>query len=357
MLRPIPNCPLSKMARSARPIAFAVALLCSALYGAAQNTPLLSGGVGFLANPNTGNTTYMPIIEPLLPAPICQHILVESRAALLETWAPSGNSAQPGYDHTHFIGLTYLQGDYIASPHFTVVGGSFLLPWQTYNERLSPIWIGNFQDGPIASNIGLMGTGLGVGGQVRGSAISRRKYSVAYAAYFSALSTNSKLPSQRSAGGRTSLYLPEKGLEVGFSYSRLLQGTHENFFGTYLWWEPRNPAFQLRSEFNRGQHAGGYWVEFAYRTQAFGGLNSFMGRFEPLFRMQQTFRLDNSHISDGLALVNTPRADFGLHCNLPHNTRSLTSYARQFSSTGNHNVWERGIVYRFLSPAWKGKLP
>jgi hypothetical protein len=343
------------MARSARPIAFALALLCSALSGAGQNTPLLSGGIGFLTNTNTGNTTYTPIIEPLLAAPIGQHILVESRAALLETWAPSGNSAQPGYDHTHFVGLTYLQGDYIASPHFTVVGGSFLLPFGTYNERLSPIWIGNFQDGPISSNIGLMSSGLGVGGQVRGSAISRRKYSLAYAAYFSALSTNSQFTSERSAGGRGSLYLPDQRLEVGFSYNRLLQGTHENFFGTHLWWEPKNTNFRLRSEFNRGQHAQGYWVEFDYRTQAFGGPNSFLGRFEPLFRMQQAFRLDNSTISDGVPLVNTQRADFGLDYNLPHNTRILTSYARQFSSTGNHNVWETGIVYRFLFPAWKGK--
>jgi hypothetical protein len=340
------------MARPAR--CLTLVLLCAVLPGAAQNTPLLSGGIGFLTNTNNGNTTYTPIIEPLLAAPLGQHLLVESRAALLETWAPSGNSAQPGYDHSHFVGLTYLQGDYIASPHLTVVAGSFLLPWQTYNERLSPIWIGNFQDGPSSSNIGLL-SGLGVGGQLRGSAISRRKYSLAYAAYFSALSTNSQFSSERSAGGRTSLYLPEQRLEVGFSYNRLLQGIHENFFGTYLWWEPKDTGIRLRSEFNRGQHAQGYWVEFDYRLKAFGGPDSFIGRFEPLFRIQQTFRLDNSNISDGVSLANTQRADFGLDYNLPHNTRILTSYARQFSSTGNRNVWETGIVYRFLFPAWKGK--
>src|SRR3984957_10782059 len=156
MPRPIPKYRLSKMARSARPIAFALALLCSALYGAAQNTPLLSGGVGFFTNTNAGNTSYMPIIEPLLAAPIGQHILVESRGGLLEVWAPSGNSAQPGYDHTHFVGLTYLQGDYIASPHVTVVGGSFLTPFGTYNERLSPIWINNLQDGPLIQTLGVM---------------------------------------------------------------------------------------------------------------------------------------------------------------------------------------------------------
>jgi hypothetical protein len=294
MARAILNSPLSKAVRPAKPAAFALALLCSALSGAAQNTPLLSGGIGFLTTTTGGNTNYTPIIEPLLAAPIGQHLLVESRAALAETWFPTGTSA--GYEHSHFIGLTYLQGDYIASPHLTVVGGSFLLPWQTYNERLTPIWIANFEDSPIASNIGIMSDGIGVGGQLRGSAISRRKYSLSYAAYFSALSTNAQFLSERSSGGRGSLYLPEKRLEVGFSYARQLQGTHENFFGTYAWWEPKNTAFQLRSEFNRGQHAQGYWVEVDYRTQAFGGLNSFIGRFEPVFRMDQTFRLDNSTI-------------------------------------------------------------
>ena len=88
MPRPILNCSLSKMAWSARPIGFALALLCSALSGAAQNTPLLSGGVGFLTNTNAGNTSYTPIIEPLLAAPIGQHILIESRAALTTVASP-----------------------------------------------------------------------------------------------------------------------------------------------------------------------------------------------------------------------------------------------------------------------------
>jgi len=71
--------------------------------------------------------------------------------------------------------------------------------------------------------------------------------------------------------------------------------------------------------------------------------------------MQQTFRIDN-FASDGLPAVNTQRADFGLDYNLPHNTRILTSYSRQFSAAGNTNIWETGIVYRFLFPAWKGRM-
>ena len=148
--------------------------------------------------------------------------------------------------------------------------------------------------------------------------------------------------------------LPEQRLEIGFSYARLLQGTQENFYGTHVWWEPKDTGLRVRSEFARGHHAQGYWIEFDYRLQRFGGYDSKIGRLEPLFRMQQTFRRDNI-VSDGLPLVNTQRADFGLDYNLPHNTRILTSYARQFSSTGNHNIWETGIVYRFLFPAWKGK--
>lgn len=334
-------------------VAWPLAMLCAAWHATAQDTPLLSGGIAFLTSTNGGNTTYLPIMEPLLAAPIGNRLLIESRAALTESFTPNGNG-QPGYNHTHFVGLTYLQGDYIAASHLTLVAGSFLTPFGTYNERLSPVWIGNLQDGPLIASLGTMGTGTGVGGELRGSAISRRKYSIDYVAYFSARSGNEQFNSERSTGGRASLYLPDSRLEVGISYGRLLQGTRENFYGTHVWWEPKGTAFRLRSEFARGHHAQGYWIEADYRTQAFGGLDSWIGRIEPVFRMQQTFRRDTI-VSDGLPLVNTQRADFGLDYNLPHNTRILTSYSRQFSSAGDKNIWETGIVYRFLFPTWKGK--
>src|ERR1700728_1338384 len=96
-----------------------------AQHASAQDTPLLSGGVGFFTNTPGGNTSAYPILEPLAAMPVGSHLLIESRAALLETWSPNGQS---GYDHSHFIGLTYLQGDYLASSHLTVVTGSYLLP-------------------------------------------------------------------------------------------------------------------------------------------------------------------------------------------------------------------------------------
>jgi hypothetical protein len=340
---------LSQMIRFTRVIVFVLAVLSTARYGTAQNIPLLSGGVGFFTATNGGDTTYQPHIEPLIAAPITNHFLVESRGILLENFVPSST----GYDHNHVASLIYLQGDYLASPRVTVVGGSFLIPFNTYNDRLSPIWIENFQDGPIIASLGTLNTGTGVGGMLSGAAISSSKYTLSYNAWFSARSGNKQFNSERSSGGRASLYLPEPGLEIGFSYDRSLQGTQENFYGTHVWWEPPDTGFRLRSEYAHGQHAQGYWVEADYRTLAFGGPDSWLGRFEPVFRIQQTFRIDKL-ASDGVPSVNTQRADFGLDYNLPHNVRILTSYARQFSSTGNVNVWETGIVYRFLFPTWKG---
>jgi hypothetical protein len=337
----------------ARSIGIGLAVLCVVSHSMAQETPLLSGGVGFLTGTNAGNTSYTPIIEPLLAAPIGNRILIESRAAVLESFTPKGNG-QTGYDHSHFAALTYLQGDFAAASHLTLVGGSFLLPFGSYNERLTPIWISNFQDGPLAIDLGLMSTGVGLGGMARGSLVSRPGYSLDYAAYFSTRSGNEQFNAKRSSGGRTSLYLPDQRLELGFSYGRLLQGASENFYGTHLWWQPKGTAVRLRSEYNRGQHTHGYWIEADYRTQAFGGTDSFIGRFEPVFRIQQTWRRDTLG-SDGLPPVDIQRVDFGLNYNLPHNARLLASYSRQFSSAGNKNVWETGIVYRFLFPAWKGK--
>jgi hypothetical protein len=317
----------------------------------AQNTPLLSGGVAFVTNTTGGNTTYIPLIQPLAAVPLGDHLLVESRAGLLELFTPSSS----GYQHSHFTALTYLQGDYIATRHLTVVGGSFLLPFGTYNERLTPVWIGNFQDESLAEPIGQMGTGVGLGGQVRGSIFSDAHSSFSYAAWFSARSGNLQFNSERSSGGRASVYLPGQRLELGASYGRLLQGSHENFGGAHLWWQTKDAGFRLRSETMRGEHAYGYWFEADYRPIRDGsGQVSFVRRFEPLLRMQQTFRIDNA-ASDGEPARNTQRADFGLDYNLPHNARILTSYSRQFSPGGDVNVWETGIVYRFLLPAWKGR--
>jgi hypothetical protein len=319
---------------------------------AAQDVPLISGGVGFVTSTNGGNTSYTPVIAPLLSAPLGNHLLVESRATILDSYFPKGGG-QPGYQHASFLGLDFLQADILANRHVTVVAGQFLTPFGTYNERLSPIWISNFETAPLTFALGI-GTAHSVGGMLRGSLASNARANFDYAAYFSAASTNEQFNAERAAGGRGSLYLPAAHLEVGASFNRLLQGTRENFTGIHLWWEPANSSLRLRSEFASGQHARGYWVEAGYRLNRFGGDEGFLARFEPLIRMQQTFR-SQPDANDTLPSANTQQADFGLDYHLPHEFRINSSYSRQFSSTGNRNIWQTGISYRFLLPAWRSK--
>ena len=332
----------------------AIAVLVLSLGSAsAQHAPYISGGAGLITVTNGGNTTYIPVIAPEFAASLGDHLLVESRASVLESYSPRGRG-QPGYKHDAFLGLSFLQADVIASRHLTAVAGEFLTPFATYNERLSPIWISNFVDAPLIYSIGTMGTASSVGGMARGSAYSNDKMNLDYAAYFSAESTNSQFDAKRSSGGRLNLYLPRERLETGFSFNRLLQDKHENYSGVHLWWEPADSHFRLRSEYAHAPHAYGYWAEADYRLARFGGEQSFVGRLEPVFRLQQTFR-SAPDSEDGLPLANTQRADFALDYRLPHEVRINTSYSRQLSSAGNRNIWQTGIVYRFLIPLWREK--
>jgi hypothetical protein len=344
--------PQFKMARLARGIVFALAALCVGRYGNAQDIPLISGGIGFFTNTNGGKTTYYPYIKPLIAAPLGSHLLIESRATVLDTFSPDPTG---GYKRNPvFRTMDYLQADVIAGPYLTVVAGEFLTPFGTYNERLAPIWIQTLQDVPLIYGVGTMNTGSSVGGMLRGSAVSTQNYSISYAAYYSSNVNSNYFGSERASGGQSQIYFPKSGLEVGASYGRSLAGVHENNVGAHVWWEPINSPFRFRSEYGHAPHSEGYWFETDYRLSHFGGADSPLGRLEPVFRMQQTFRTMPDP-NDGLPSVNTQRADFGLDYHLPHEVRINTSYSRQFSSNQNVNIWETGIIYRFLFPTWKGK--
>jgi hypothetical protein len=85
-----------------------------------------------------------------------------------------------------------------------------------------------------------------------------------------------------------------------------------------------------------------------------GGRDSFLGRIEPLFRLQQSFR-NSPGSGDGLPSVDTKIADFGMDYNLPHEIRLKTSYSRKFAKGADGNIWGLSLTYRFLFPAWPGK--
>lgn len=326
--------------------------LAAAQCALGQNTPLISGGAEFLSNTKGGSTSYIATIQPLIAAPLGPHLLVEGRANFLQDLYPKG-AGQTGYGRLHYSALTYLQLNYLASSHLTVVAGEFLTPFGTYNERQTPVWISNFQDAPLIFSLGI-GTGSSVGGMLRGSAVSTPKFSVDYAAYYSAASSNQSFNSKHAWGGRASVYIPQKRLEMGASYARLTNSKADNDLGAHLWWQPDNFPLKLRSEYAHGAHSQGYWVETDYRFTRSESTSTVLSRVEPVVRWQQTFRRSPGS-DDGLPSVDTQRMDGGLDFHLPHEIRINTSYSRLLSSTGNRNIWETGIVYRFLFPAWRSK--
>jgi hypothetical protein len=288
---------------------------------------------------------------PLVDIPVTQRFLLESRGYALESVTPRRNGESD--QSKSFYGLSFLQLDYLATRHLTFVAGKFLTPFATYNERLTPIWISNFQDVPLIFSIGTM-DGAGTGGELRGSLFSNEKVSVDYATYLSANVNSKDFSSSRATGDRIDFYFPSHRIELGTSYGRMFEGTHQNASGMHFWWQPWDVPLSIRSEYGHGPHAQGYWMETAYRLSQFGGSDSLVGRVQPVFRMQQVFR-NTPDFTDELPSVNTQRADFGLDYFLPHDVRINTSYARQFSSAGNGNTWETSLVYRFLTPAWPGK--
>jgi hypothetical protein len=330
----------------------ALAALLIASRSTAQDVPLISGAVGFFTDTDAGQTSYVPIISPVLSAPIGSRFLIEGRGVWNESFVPRPHPRN-GYAGIPFWGLTYLQGDYLASSHVTVSAGDFVIPFGTYNTQLTPVWINSFESEPIIFGLGTMSSS-GLGGEISGSAVSRAKYSLSYTAYFSGTTTGRLISSQRSTGGQTSLYFPNAGLEIGASYGHRFLNPQQNFEGFHVWWEPTDSPFRLRSEYAHGEHSQGYWVETDYRLSHFGGTDTLIGRLEPVFRMQQAFR-NSPDPSDLLPPTDTQRADFGLDYYLAREVRMIGSYSRQFASTGNLNVWQTGVTYRFLFPAWRGK--
>ncbi|HKO18740.1 MAG TPA: hypothetical protein VJU82_07620 [Acidobacteriaceae bacterium] len=323
-------------------------LLATAPSSLAQYTPLLSGGAGFFTNTNAGNTSYIPTISPVLEMPLTDRVLIEAKADLLESIFPRPRT---GYDTQHFAGLSYLQADLQAAPQLTFTAGYFYTPFNTFQERLSPIWISNFVSGPIVSSIGV-GAGSSLGGMLRGNAFKNDKVSISYAGYISALSSTEQFKSVRAGGGRISLYSPATGVEIGASFNSGLGKNGSRNSGMYLWWTPSDSRVRFRSEYAHAAHAQGYWFETGYEVTDRSKPETVLTRLEPLFRFQQTFR-SAPDANDGLPFANTRQADFGLDYTLPHEFRLKTSYSRQFSSAGNKNLWQTGIVYRFLFPAWR----
>jgi len=313
----------------------------------AATVPIVSGGAAFVPFVQGGQTTLVSIISPVVLVPLGDNWLIESRAAFegdfvrRDGTGPFSGEVQKS--------LEYLQLDYIANPHLTVSVGRFLTPFSMYNERLYPVWIRDLQADPLilpleqSSSNGIM---------FRGGFPAARNLNLNYAAYFSTLSTNETLASERLVGGRLVAFFPNQRLEVGFSIEHLLQDNNANRFGTHFEWQPRALPLDIRSEYANTELGQGYWIEPALRLSAFSHAK-FLSHTQVVGRFQQFFTKPGV-VDDDLPGADTKEPEIGLNYYFIDGLRATASYGRQLSSAGNANIWTSGITYRFAFPLGRG---
>lgn len=314
--------------------------------------PVFSAGMGFITPFEGGQPHLDPLISPVFLVPLGDHWLIESRDTF-----ESDLSTPPGSNTFHGTvekAVDYLQLDYIANPYITVTVGRYLTPFGIYNERLYPIWIRDLQSDPLILPLGTGPSGAGTGAMARGGFRISPAVNLNYAAYFSVLSTISRLDSDRLAGGRVGLFFPGPRLEIGTSFQHLLQDDHSNAFGFHFEWQPAAVPLDLRSEYARSSQGSGYWIEPAYRLSQITKEQDFFSRVQLVGRMQQYF-VGNAPAEDPLP-VEIKQFEFGVNYYFRSDLRAVSSYGRQFSALGNENIWTVGLTYRFVLPLGHGEM-
>jgi hypothetical protein len=313
----------------------------------AATVPVVSGGAAFVPFVQGGQTTLVTIISPVVLVPVGDNWLIESRAAFegdfvrRDGTGPFGGEIQKS--------LEYLQLDYIANAHLTVTAGRFLTPFGIYNERLYPVWIRDLQADPIILPLEQSSSN---GAMLRGGFAAAPDLNLNYAAYFSTLSTNQTLASERLLGGRLGVFLPKQRLEIGFSVQHLLQENNANRVGTHFEWQPRSLPLDIRSEFADTELGRGYWIEPALRLSAVSHARV-LAHTQVVGRFQQFFSKAGVIDSD-LPGANTKEPEIGLNYYFLDGLRATASYGRQLSSGGNANLWTAGVTYRFAFPLGRG---
>jgi len=317
--------------------------------------PVIIGGAGFITTFDGGEPHLGPLIAPVLLVPIEKRWLIESRATF-----EADMTQRPGSSSFHgqvLKSVDYLQLDFIANPYVTVTVGRFLTPFGIFNERLYPIWIRNLQTDPLTLPIGTGPSQASTGAMLRGGFQATSRLNINYAVYFSALSTVTlsnvtPLTSDRIAGGRLGIFIPNERLEIGASFEHLLQDERSNSFGFHGGWQPSALPLEFRGEYQRSARGSGYWIEPAYRLNQVPFWQYAMRRTQVVARLQQYWV--GALPSDSLPSVNTRQFEFGVNYYFRDGLRAVSSYGRQFSEMENKNIWTIGLTYRFAFPLGHG---
>jgi hypothetical protein len=310
--------------------------------------PILTGSGGYFTKVTGGAFQNIPSFAPLLLIPMGDKLLLEAKGSYTDTYA----KGDEGYfENSASYGLVYAQVDYIANRYVTVTGGRFITPFGMYGERLGPSWIKALQTSPLT--VPLI-SGSSLGGMLRGGfPAGTDKLNFDYAFYFSTTNTNHILATDRSTGGRISLFLPGPRLEIGASFQQVLQLGRAHSAGVHFEWQPNRLPLTIRSEYVRqsGTKGSGYWIESVYRLSQ---IMPPLRRLELAGRGQQFYA--DPKLTPALAAklgpagLNTNQGDVGLNYYFRSDLRGSASYGRQFAPGKDVNLWVMGITYRFIAP-------
>jgi hypothetical protein len=312
--------------------------------------PVLSGGIAYIQNEDSGVVSLEPQVNPVLLVAFGRHVLLESRTDFFGFFQREHQTTGP-YKGKVFKSIEFAQLDWLANTHAILSGGRYILPFGSYAGRMV-VWNKNLQDAPITAVIGTRTSGAGDGLMLRGTVVQNRAYAIQYTTYFSAYTTIHKLEAARTTGGDSSIFINRLRLEAGVSYQRFLQGRHINSVATYLSWQPRQIPLDIKAEGDYSYYGRGYWIESAYLFQQLP-IPSIFRRTQVVARMQQFFPLNGG--GNSLPTIDTQRFDFGLNYYFRDDARFVSSYGRRFSSQGNANVWNFGFTYRFMFPLWPAR--
>jgi hypothetical protein len=344
---PLANQPVHQTTPSSAPVAPATV---SESHYEPSPIPVVTGFMAFQSSFSPGEKHINPVFDPILLVPLGSKLLVESEFEMnLDVVRSEGQWGPAAVDHS----IEYLQLNYMAHPNLTITAGRFLTPFGIYRERIHPLWVRNLQDEPI---IFAMNANSSNGAMLRGAARLNPEVNLTYATYYSAPTNWKLMPSDRRAGGRASLFLPNKRLEIGASFSRTLGDLRYNMVGGDVTWNLKTIPLDIRAEGLHNPTLGsGYWVEGAYRLNKLGG-NALLRRSQVVLRGEQYFTPSTIPMSNAAVDMmsqlpdrDTKRIGLGWNYYLTNGIRLNASFGRNFALGENMNTWGAGITYRFAT--------
>jgi hypothetical protein len=304
--------------------------------------PVITGDFNFQSTFQPGQKMIMPEFDPVVLFPIGNKVLIESEYDMSTSLTDTSGQWGPAVvDH----GMEYLQLNYIAHPNLTLTVGRFLTPFGIFRERLHPMWIRNVASDPL---IFPMNDNSSNGAMARGTARIADGVNVTYATYFSTLTRNNQIQSDRRAGGRASLFFPDKRIEIGASYGRVLSDTHYGMIGADITWTPKRVPIDFRAEYEQTTRLGkGYWIEAAYHLNHLGHATFFRNSLLALRQEQYRAPLLSQSLITDLPDRTTVAPTLGYTYTMYNGVRFNASFGRNFATSETHNIWTVGLTYRF----------